>query len=196
MSGCSSGVEHNLAKVGVGRSNRLTRSSFSQHERILSRNKTSFVIPMQSNLTRRTFNAAVLAGFASGLVGRLAAPAAADPLTLLDFAIAGGHYHGLAATMSDLIAGDRLELRREADNPHDRNAIAVYRASVKLGYIPRAVNTPLAALMDAGRQIRADVVGFIDGREGNQDQLAFTSFSSGDPKIRLFLEAQSTPKST
>ena len=26
MSGCSSGVEHNLAKVGVGRSNRLTRS--------------------------------------------------------------------------------------------------------------------------------------------------------------------------
>ena len=29
-SGCSSGVEHNLAKVGVGRSNRLTRSSFLQ----------------------------------------------------------------------------------------------------------------------------------------------------------------------
>ncbi len=27
MSGCSSGVEHNLAKVGVGRSNRLTRSN-------------------------------------------------------------------------------------------------------------------------------------------------------------------------
>ncbi|WP_084365849.1 HIRAN domain-containing protein [Rhizobium sp. RU36D] len=151
---------------------------------------------MQSNLTRRTFNAAVLAGFAGGLVGRPTAPASADALTLLDFAIAGGHYHGLAATMSDLISGDRLELRREADNPHDRNAIAVYRASVKLGYIPRAVNTPLAALMDAGRQIRADVVGFIDGREENQEHLAFTSFSSGDPKIRLFLEAQSMPSST
>ncbi len=27
-SGCSSGVEHNLAKVGVGRSNRFTRSNF------------------------------------------------------------------------------------------------------------------------------------------------------------------------
>ncbi len=26
MSGCSSGVEHNLAKVGVERSNRFTRS--------------------------------------------------------------------------------------------------------------------------------------------------------------------------
>jgi hypothetical protein len=29
MSGCSSGVEHNLAKVGVERSNRFTRSIFS-----------------------------------------------------------------------------------------------------------------------------------------------------------------------
>ena len=29
-SGRSSGVEHNLAKVGVGRSNRLSRSLFSQ----------------------------------------------------------------------------------------------------------------------------------------------------------------------
>ncbi len=32
-SGCSSGVEHNLAKVGVGRSNRLTRSSLSYIEK-------------------------------------------------------------------------------------------------------------------------------------------------------------------
>lgn len=30
MSGCSSGVEHNLAKVGVERSNRFTRSNFSR----------------------------------------------------------------------------------------------------------------------------------------------------------------------
>jgi hypothetical protein len=30
VSGCSSGVEHNLAKVGVERSNRFTRSSFLQ----------------------------------------------------------------------------------------------------------------------------------------------------------------------
>ncbi len=29
MSGCSSGVEHNLAKVGVERSNRFTRSNYS-----------------------------------------------------------------------------------------------------------------------------------------------------------------------
>ena len=33
MSGCSSGVEHNLAKVGVGRSNRLTRSSFPKRSK-------------------------------------------------------------------------------------------------------------------------------------------------------------------
>ena len=35
MSGCSSGVEHNLAKVGVGRSNRLTRSNFSKVNEIV-----------------------------------------------------------------------------------------------------------------------------------------------------------------
>ena len=32
VSGCSSGVEHNLAKVGVERSNRFTRSSFLKRE--------------------------------------------------------------------------------------------------------------------------------------------------------------------
>ena len=33
MSGCSSGVEHNLAKVGVERSNRFTRSKFPHTEK-------------------------------------------------------------------------------------------------------------------------------------------------------------------
>ena len=33
MSGRSSGVEHNLAKVGVGRSNRLARSIFLEKHR-------------------------------------------------------------------------------------------------------------------------------------------------------------------
>jgi hypothetical protein len=35
MSGRSSGVEHNLAKVGVGRSNRLARSSFSTFQKMM-----------------------------------------------------------------------------------------------------------------------------------------------------------------
>jgi hypothetical protein len=35
MSGCSSGVEHNLAKVGVERSNRFTRSNFPTHNKLL-----------------------------------------------------------------------------------------------------------------------------------------------------------------
>ena len=38
-SGRSSGVEHNLAKVGVGRSNRLARSIISVHLQILPSGK-------------------------------------------------------------------------------------------------------------------------------------------------------------
>ena len=40
-SGCSSGVEHNLAKVGVGRSNRLTRSSFLTEDQANEKPRTS-----------------------------------------------------------------------------------------------------------------------------------------------------------
>jgi hypothetical protein len=47
MSGRSSGVEHNLAKVGVGRSNRLARSSFLNIDSIplirLARRRGAFV---------------------------------------------------------------------------------------------------------------------------------------------------------
>ncbi len=46
MSGCSSGVEHNLAKVGVERSNRFTRSNFLQ--------QTSRVNPVR-NLDGRAY---------------------------------------------------------------------------------------------------------------------------------------------
>ena len=42
MSGRSSGVEHNLAKVGVGRSNRLARSSFSTFQKMM---KLAFMQP-------------------------------------------------------------------------------------------------------------------------------------------------------
>jgi hypothetical protein len=48
MSGCSSGVEHNLAKVGVERSNRFTRSNFPRIKRFMSsrlcKSRSSFVI--------------------------------------------------------------------------------------------------------------------------------------------------------
>ena len=63
-SGCSSGVEHNLAKVGVERSNRFTRSSFligSKHQKGLP-SGSPFVFSIccrcQAGLPMHTFDVA------------------------------------------------------------------------------------------------------------------------------------------
>jgi hypothetical protein len=46
-------------------------------------------------------------------------------------------------------------LVREADNPHDPNAISVELAGLFFGYIPRDLAQELAPLMDAGRSFLA-----------------------------------------
>jgi hypothetical protein len=48
--------------------------------------------------------------------------------------------------------GSALALRRDADNPHDPNAIAVdTREGAQLGWIPREVAADIAPELDAGR---------------------------------------------
>lgn len=44
--------------------------------------------------------------------------------------------------------GDTLQLRREPDNPHDARAIRVEWRGRMLGYLPRAENRAVAAVMD------------------------------------------------
>jgi len=59
-----------------------------------------------------------------------------------------------------------LELRREPENPHDRNAVAVWCRFRKdgrtqeqhLGYVPRGDAKAVAKVMDAGVQVRARFV--------------------------------------
>jgi Holliday junction resolvase-like predicted endonuclease len=51
--------------------------------------------------------------------------------------------------------GDALELIREPDNRHDRNAIRVEWRGHKLGYVPRAENRAVAAAMDQGDKLVA-----------------------------------------
>ena len=71
--------------------------------------------------------------------------------------LAGFRYHGAAALWRELRVGDRLELARESDNPHDPNAIAVLWRGQKLGYVPRRENTALAWGLDRGTPLRARV---------------------------------------
>ena len=77
---------------------------------------------------------------------------------LMDTHVAGTGYHEAAAEAKSLEAGDQLILKREPDNPYDDLAIAVLGESgAKLGYIPRNQNCVLARLMDAGKQICAEI---------------------------------------
>ena len=54
--------------------------------------------------------------------------------------------------------GEELELRREPDNPQDKNAVAVFRANGdQVGYLSASVAEQLAPLLDADAPITAEV---------------------------------------
>jgi len=77
---------------------------------------------------------------------------------LMETHVAGTIYHKAAEEAEFLKAGQQLVLRREPDNRHDDLAIEVLRQNgARLGYIPRNQNGVLARLMDAGKQICAEI---------------------------------------
>ncbi len=140
--------------------------------------------------SRREVNRALLAtAFGMLSLGRGSTKAAAVLSTpLFDFAIAGGFYHGLQAAQATLRPGMVLDLRREPYNPHDADAVAVHLTDgLMLGYVPRVANTPVARLMDAGGNVRAEIIRILTAErdEDIPDDLVFTCFTSGDPMIRL-----------
>jgi HIRAN domain len=71
--------------------------------------------------------------------------------------LAGFRYHAAAEVWRELRVGDRLELAREPDNPHDANAIKVLWRGRVLGYVPRRENAPLAWGLDRGTPLRARI---------------------------------------
>jgi hypothetical protein len=138
--------------------------------------------------TRREVNRALLAAAVACVAAPRLAFAAAPARRLFDFALAGGHHHGLYAALPGLRPGVILQLVREAQNPHDFDAVAVHSADgLKLGYVPRAANTPIAALLDRGEALRAEIIRMLDLKSAVEipPDLVFTAFASGDPMIRL-----------
>ena len=71
--------------------------------------------------------------------------------------LAGFRYHAAVEVWEELRVGDRLELTRERDNPHDANAIAVTWRGRKLGYVPRRDNAALAWGLDRGAPLQARI---------------------------------------
>ena len=71
--------------------------------------------------------------------------------------LAGFRYAEATEIWPSLQLGDALELVREADNPHDPNAVRVEWRGRKLGYVPRRDNAALAWGLDRGAPLRARV---------------------------------------
>ncbi|MCK9379813.1 MAG: HIRAN domain-containing protein [Sulfuritalea sp.] len=71
--------------------------------------------------------------------------------------LAGFRYYAGETLWQDMREGDRLALVREADNPHDTNAVRIEWRGQKLGYLPRAENRAVAAAMDGGEAVDARI---------------------------------------
>jgi hypothetical protein len=99
---------------------------------------------------------AALAGLAV-LLAAGAAPAQTVKLLVQSSPLAGFRYAEASQVWSELRLGDALELVREPDNPHDRNAVRVDWRGRKLGYVPRAENEALAWAMDRGERVTARI---------------------------------------
>jgi hypothetical protein len=78
-------------------------------------------------------------------------------LLVQNSALAGFRYYAAAQVWDQLRVGDRLELYRESDNPHDGNAVAVAWRGRKLGYVPKRDNAALAWGLDRGEPLQARI---------------------------------------
>ena len=72
--------------------------------------------------------------------------------------VAGLAHHDAKAVWPELAVGDGLDLVREADNPHDAQAVRVDWRGRVLGYLPRADNADVARQLDRGQRLEARIV--------------------------------------
>jgi hypothetical protein len=91
------------------------------------------------------------------LCASLTADAAEVRILVQSSPLAGFRYYAGETLWQTLREGDRLTLVREADNPHDTNAVRVEWRGQKLGYLPRAENRAVAAAMDHGEAVDARI---------------------------------------
>lgn len=78
----------------------------------------------------------------------------AREIFLMECRVAGTSHLDLQDLEAELEPGNRLECRREPENPHDPLAVLLQDAQGrKLGYVPRERNEVLARLLDAGKVV-------------------------------------------
>jgi len=112
---------------------------------------------MSSGFAMPSPRISVLALLLAGVIA--AVPAAAQSVRILvqNSPLAGFQFHDGKQLWQEMKVGDALDLAREADNPHDANAVRVHWRGRMLGYLPRAENRAVAAEMDRGTRVEARV---------------------------------------
>ncbi|HYL26372.1 MAG TPA: DEAD/DEAH box helicase, partial [Candidatus Nitrosotalea sp.] len=77
--------------------------------------------------------------------------------------IAGVSFEGRQDIIAGLRSGAPLELRRERENPHDKNAIAVHYGALQIGFLKKQLAAHIAPLLDAGARYRARIASLTGG---------------------------------
>ena len=78
-----------------------------------------------------------------------------------------GLYYGDTIAVTKLKVGDYLDFVAEPNNPHDRNAVAIYSDGAKIGYVARTDASPIAAALRLGRGLYGVVIDIAE-REGKK----------------------------
>ena len=98
-------------------------------------------------------------------------PSVVDGEVLREF-VAGYQFHAGMDLEPRMGVGDRLELVREPDNPHDRQAVAIRWGGEHIGYVPRRVNADIARRLDAGDRLSGHLTR-LDERADTWQRLEF-----------------------
>jgi hypothetical protein len=104
---------------------------------------------------------------------------------LLVCGVAGaGQHHADELQSAAAAPGRPLTLRRDPDNPHDPNAIAVDAGGEQVGWVPRELAEELAPELDAGAEIAAVVL--REQRSSPRDpRTGLTMLLAHAPRIEL-----------
>ena len=111
--------------------------------------------------------------------------------------IAGVSFEGRQDIIAGLRADVVLELRREPDNPHDPNAVAVHYGNLRLGFFNKKIAAHLAPLIDAGARYRARDASLTGGTAAGSDMPAkhrgVNIFVERDAVARIAARGGATP---
>jgi single-stranded-DNA-specific exonuclease len=80
--------------------------------------------------------------------------------------IVGVSFDGRQNVAAGLTPGHELELRRQADNPVDPNAIAVYYGNLQIGFLRKQIAKHVAPLIDGGIRYTARIEHVTGGKDG------------------------------